>query len=56
MKEAYISYADEQTGYTYNVQIVVDGVYIAEAFYTDDLCEAFMTAEQHDCTSIFTTF
>lgn len=56
MKEAYISYADEQTGYTYNVQIVVNGSYTKESFYENDLWDAITHAETIGCQSIFTTF
>ena len=56
MKEAYISYADEQTGYTYNVQIVVNGIYTKESFYENDIWDAITHAETIGCQNIFTTF
>lgn len=54
--KAYISIADETTGFTFNVQIVKDGIYTTQSKYFNDLFDAFDYAEQLGCTSIYTTF
>lgn len=54
---AYISKADESTGYLYNIQLVDNGVYvIGMNKYTNDLQDAFEYAESLDCNQIYTTF
>lgn len=54
---AYISKADESTGYFYNIQLVDNGVYVLGSNkYTNDLQEAYEYAESLDCTQIYTTF
>ena len=56
MKIAYVSDADESTGFRYNVQIVDDGSYTKESFYENDLWDAFIHEQSLGCEQIYTTF
>ena len=53
MKIAIISQADINTGYKYNIQILIDEIYTTESFYSNNLFDALRQCEELECKQLY---